>query len=97
MCNSDNNGISMFEIVGNAKIMRVTSSDHCDYESPTDWACTTFCLNQSNSFDDAEIAPAIMYLSTQALLKIDGAYTGTAWEGEKVDDWLNQGLLNSIR
>jgi len=97
-CNSDNNGLSMFELVNDINVMRVTSSDHCDYESPTDWMCTTFCLNQSNSFDDAEIAPAIMFLSTAAVMKIVGTNTSSdAWETEMVDEWTDMGLLNRIR
>jgi len=98
MCNSDNNGLSMFELVSNVNIMRVTSSDHCDYENPTDWMCTTFCLNQSTSFDDVEIAPAIMFLSTAAMLKIVGTNTSpNAWEAEAINDWTSMGLLNRIR
>jgi len=98
MCNSDNNGLSMFELVNNINIMQVTSSDHCDYENPTDWMCTTLCLNQSTSFEDVEIAPAIMFLSTAAVLKIVGSNTSSnAWEAEAIEDWTSMGLLNRIR
>ena len=97
-CNSNNNGVTLFELMNTAQVFRVTSSDHCDYEKPTDWGCETFCLNQNTSFDDAQIGTAIAHLSTAAILALTGdAEAQDAWTDDALSDWISSGLLNRLR
>ena len=97
-CNSNNNGITLFDMMPSAQILRVASSDHCDYEKPTDWGCETFCLNSSTSFDDSEIAPVIAQLSTAAVLALSGdTQAETAWTDENLAEWMTSGLVSRLR
>ena len=97
-CNSDNNGITMFELMENAQVLRVTSSDHCDYEKPTDWGCETLCLNSETTFDDAEIGLAIARLSTAAILSITGDTAAqSAWTDSALEEWTTSGLVTRLR
>ena len=97
-CNSNNNGLTLFEMMDNAQALRISSSDHCDYENPTDWGCETVCLNQSNSFDDAQIAPAVAQLSTAAILALTGdADAQNVWTDDALSGWISSGLVNRLR
>ncbi|MEC7986479.1 MAG: hypothetical protein VX278_15035, partial [Myxococcota bacterium] len=97
-CNSDNNGVTLFEMMGTSQILQVTSSDHCDYEYPTDWACETLCLNEENLFVDEEIASTIAYLSTAGILALAGdSVAGTAWQDENLSSWIDMGLITRLR
>ena len=62
----NNNGVNMYEGIANSQIIRVTDSDHCDYESPTDWGCESFCLNEATTLSDDNIRPLIKQLGTSA-------------------------------
>ena len=97
-CNSNNNGISLFELMDEAQVFRVTDSDHCDYESPTDWGCTSFCLNQGGTFSDEDIFPVIAHLSTAAILAITGdSGAEQAWSDSSVSGWVSSGQLERLR
>ena len=98
-CNSNNNGVTLFEMMDTAQVLRVTSSDHCDYEQPTDWACETLCLNDSNSFEDTEIASVIAHLSTAAILALaeDDSNAASAWQDDNLSTWISRGLVDRIR
>ena len=97
-CNSENNGVTLFEMMNNAQALRVTSSDHCDYENPTDWGCEAVCLNQSTSFDDAQIGTAVAQLSTAAILALTGdADAGAAWTDSALSEWIDSGLIDRLR
>ena len=97
-CNSNNNGITLFEMMSTAQVLRVSSSDHCDYENPTDWGCETFCLNSTTNFDDSEIAPVIAQLSTAAVLALSGdTEAQAAWTNENLAEWITSGLVSRLR
>ena len=97
-CNSNNNGITLFEMMGEAQVLRVSDSDHCDYESPTDWGCTSFCLNQSSTFSDEEIFSVVAHLSTAAILALTGDSTAQdAWLDSNMGDWISSGQVIRLR
>ena len=78
-CNSNNNGIALYAMMENPNVVRVTSSDHCDYENPTDWLCTSLCTNEGVSFSDESIATVIKHLGTAAVLSLSGD-SDAAWQ-----------------
>lgn len=97
-CNSQNNGINLFEMMSNVQVLRVRDSDHCDYENPTDWGCTSFCLNETTSFDDAQILPVIAHLSTAAVLALAGdSNAQAAWNDSAMQDWISSGLIERLQ
>ena len=97
-CNSNNNGVTLFDMMTNAQALRISSSDHCDYENPTDWGCEAVCLNQNTSFDDAEISTAVAQLSTAAILAITGDENAQReWEDDELSEWISSGLVNRLQ
>ena len=97
-CNANNNGVTLFDMMNDSQLIRVSSSDHCDFESPTDWACTSMCLNSSESFTDEEIFPIIAHLSTAAILSLTGDEEAQAqWEGINLDDWISNGQIEVLQ
>ena len=97
-CNSNNNGVTLFDMMDTAQVLRVASSDHCDYEKPTDWGCETLCLNQSTAFDDSEIEPVIAYLSTAAVLSLTGDDEAQdVWKDENLEQWTSIGFVTRLR
>ena len=93
-CNSNNNGVTLFEMMDSSQILRVASSDHCDYEKPTDWACETLCLNDTTVFSEEEISSVITHLSTAAALALSGDSSAkAAWDDTNIDLWKASGLL----
>ncbi|WP_242470670.1 alpha/beta hydrolase [Thiocystis violacea] len=42
-CNAYNKGLSVLTVGRRATIARFAGSDHCDFESPTDWLCRLLC------------------------------------------------------
>ena len=71
-CNSEGNGISALSRIADARLVRITDADHCDFEDETDWLCTSFCLNTSTSFSDSQIRQNILGLITSAVTSISG-------------------------
>ena len=49
-------------------MIRVTESEHCDFEDPTDFLCTIICSNNNTLFSENEIKGVIRSLSTGFLL-----------------------------
>jgi hypothetical protein len=78
-CNADSNGAALYQTASSAVAVRVTDADHCDYESDTDWLCTSFCTNAAATFSDADIQTAIRGLMTAAVFEILDEETGW-WE-----------------
>ena len=64
----NNNGVTLFEMMSNAQALRVTSSDHCDYENPTDWGCETPCLNQARHLMMRRLAQRLLNSIPKAIL-----------------------------
>jgi len=94
-CNADNNGLNLFKEIDGYRALKVISSDHCDFESPTDWVCESQCMNDSVEFSDEEIRPVILTLGTAAIMSLtglseDGAFV---WSNEGLESWLSTGLI----
>jgi hypothetical protein len=97
-CNSNNNGVTLFEMMSTSQVLRIASSDHCDYEKPTDWGCEALCLNDSTAFDDSEIAPVITQLSTAAVLALTGDTAAQdVWNDNNLLEWTSIGLVSRLR
>ena len=99
-CNSSNNGASWFSSASDALAIRVTEADHCDFESDTDWLCTTFCTGSNSSFSDAEISDTIRGLATAAVLQEAGLADARAiwWEsgGAEHDALTASGAISDL-
>lgn len=93
-CNSNNNGVEMYTAAPDATAMRVTEADHCDFENPTDSACTAFCAGTNEAFSDADIQSTVITMATAWLLWRSGLDAGgAAWwtPGEAKRDSLESG------
>ncbi len=71
-CNASNNGVTMVAAAPRHQSLRVTESDHCDYEGPTDWGCDLLCTGSNDLFSDDEIRATIQGLATAAALSLAG-------------------------
>ena len=76
-CNSQLNGIGIYNQAENSKLLRVTEADHCDFQSPNSFICTFLCENQNNLFSPEQINLLIKNLSTafltwQTSINMDG-------------------------
>ena len=98
-CNSNNNGATMYQGISTSQIIRVTDSDHCDYESPTDWGCESFCLNEATTLSDDAIRPVIQQLATSALLWIAGTEIDAQdhWSSANLSSLENAGSIVVIK
>ena len=67
-CNSSDGGLGVYSAANYSIALRVSEADHCDFESPTDALCTTFCQGGNSSFSDAQISNTILTLTTGFLL-----------------------------
>ena len=67
-CNANGNGIGVYNEALNGNLIRVTESEHCDFEDPTDFLCTIICSNNNSLFTENEIKAVIRSLSTGFLL-----------------------------
>jgi hypothetical protein len=67
-CNADGNGLDVYNAAEGGNAIRITESDHCDYESPTDFLCNLLCDGTNDLFSDAQIDSVILNLSTSFLL-----------------------------
>jgi pimeloyl-ACP methyl ester carboxylesterase len=96
-CNSDNNGMASYASITTATALRVTDSDHCDFENETDWMCSWFCPAGGGSFSDAEIGSTVGALSIAALMEALGleAQPGAWWAagGEYYGELLASGAI----
>lgn len=94
-CNAENNADPAFRAAPGADTLRVLGAGHCDFESPTDWGCETFC--DGGAAPDSVVGPAITGLSTAWLLWRSGAEPAAAewWTpGESwYDDLSDAGVI----
>jgi len=97
-CNSNNNGLTLFRMMPEYKLVKVTSSDHCDFENPTDAICTMSCENSSVVFGDSEIQSAIITLGTAAVMSLTGLSPESSlwWSEEGLGEWINSGLIQEM-
>ncbi|MBA2322120.1 MAG: hypothetical protein H0V89_13320, partial [Deltaproteobacteria bacterium] len=65
LCNEDGNALPVYGAIPDTDGLRVVGAGHCDFESPTDWGCTTFCDDGSG---DAAVQDVIRGLSTAWVL-----------------------------
>ncbi|MCK6506466.1 alpha/beta hydrolase [Myxococcota bacterium] len=88
-CNAHGNGTSIYGAVPGALLLRVTDADHCDFEGPSDWICTTFCTGGNETLSDAEIVEVTRALGTAALLWASGTDVAGQWwtDGQ---DWYEE-------
>lgn len=79
-CNSQLNGIGIYNQAENSKLLRVTEADHCDFQGPNSFICTFLCENQNNLFSPEEIDLLIKNLSTAFLTwQTSISMDGEAW------------------
>jgi len=64
MCNSDGNGVDVYQAAIGANAVRVTEADHCDFEDPTDWMCTLLCEDANSQFTTEEVKTTIRGMAT---------------------------------
>lgn len=95
-CNAHGNGAGLYQTAGDAVAVRVTDADHCDYESDTDWVCTSFCTNSAASFSDEDIQAAIRGLMTAAAFELLSAETGWWGAGSFYDGLVDEGRITPL-
>ena len=99
-CNSSGAGTSLFQTATENRILRVTEADHCDFESPTDWLCTTACTGTNQHFDDATLQSTIRGMSTAFAAWVFGLdSTGENWwysGGDFFDDLSLGGAISTL-
>ncbi len=78
-CNASANGVEMVEAAPTARLLRIADADHCDFEGPSDWQCTTFCTGSNDTLSDAEIRETARALATAALLWASGSDESQQW------------------
>jgi pimeloyl-ACP methyl ester carboxylesterase len=67
-CNTNSNGLAVYDAAPDSQPLLVVDADHCDFESPTDWLCTTFCDEPGEQFSDPQIQQIVRGLATALLL-----------------------------
>ncbi len=90
-CNTTNNGLAVFAAMPEARALRITEADHCDFQNPADFLCGLTCTGSNNQFDEVAIQSAVLGLSTAAVLWHAGLEpTGAQWwtPGEHYYDML---------
>jgi pimeloyl-ACP methyl ester carboxylesterase len=97
-CNAENNGIDLFRMMSDYQAVKVISSDHCDFENPTDAVCEMSCENSTVIFGDSEIRSVIITLGTASVMSMtslseDGV---TVWSDSSLQDWMESGIIVEI-
>jgi len=67
-CNSSNSGLPIFSAAADANLLRLTEADHCNFEAPTNWACTLTCARDKVVHSDEMITNSIFSMSTAWVL-----------------------------
>lgn len=94
-CNSNNNSLDFLNPISTANLVRVNGSDHCDFEAPTNWMCTSFCSGTSNMSKE-QIAETVRILSTAALFSLSGDEQQW-WQGVGYDSLELEGRVSPIQ
>ena len=93
-CNSEANGLGAYNQANNAKLIRVTEADHCDFQSPTSFLCGLLCDRENIEFNSDEIQALIRTLSTAFLTwRANLNPEGVSWWLSGYENYEN--LLNS--
>jgi len=71
-CNSEGNGLDLFEMMPNSYKAKVGEADHCDFEYPTNFGCEINCENSQASVSDVEIRSLVVTFGTSAILSLAG-------------------------
>lgn len=73
-CNSNNNGLAVYERAPAGVVWRIADATHCDFESPTDSGCTNTCGIQfpGPDFTDVQQQTAIAGLLAGFVLGVSG-------------------------
>ncbi|MEE2750178.1 MAG: alpha/beta hydrolase [Myxococcota bacterium] len=99
-CNSSASGTSLFLTGSENRVLKVTESDHCDFESPSDWVCTTACNGSNRTFDDESLQATIRGLSTAfAAWMLGQDATGERWwhdGGDAFDELSSAGAISTL-
>ena len=99
-CNSSASGVSLFRSGAQNRVLGITESDHCDFESPSDWLCTTACTGTNVRFDDATLQATIRGMSTAFVVWMLGVdSSGENWwhsGGDVFDDLASDGAITTL-
>lgn len=99
-CNANGSGVELYNRAQDSTMLRVTEADHCDFESPSDWLCTTFCPGTNAQFSNEQIQDTVLLLSTTALLMMSTTdEEGSDWwtPGNPLfDELLNSGKIQGL-
>ena len=99
-CNSFGNGAFVYEHAIDGNALQIVEADHCDFEFPTNFLCTSLCEGANNQFSDEDIEGVILNLSTAYLLMHTGINEdGALWwiPGEEYYEYfIEQGLILQI-
>ena len=79
-CNSSNSGLPVFNEAADTRLLRVTEADHCNFEAPTNWACTLTCSRDKVTYSDGMIADTVFAWSTAwALGHLEDGFDMSPW------------------
>ena len=96
-CNMNNNGIELFRMMKNYQIIKIVSSDHCDFENPTDAVCELSCENSTVLFGDSEIKSVITPLGTAAIMSLtELSEDGSLLWSIGLDNWTAEGIVQKL-
>ncbi len=97
-CNANNNGLELYRMIERKRVIKVTGSDHCDYESPTNFGCTSNCENRETEFLDEDIRPVIIALGTAAIMSLTSLSSDgdIIWSTQGLNDWVMSGRIQDI-
>ena len=83
-CNSNSNGLALFDMMNEAYVVKIDQADHCDFENPTDFMCEVSCENTQATVSDEEVRSLIMTFGTSAILTLTGLNSDgwIIWRGQ---------------
>ncbi len=99
-CNSNANGLDVYNYAQYSNAVRIIESDHCDFELPTDILCTFLCEGINETFTNDQIKSVLLNLSTAFLLwktelNINGELLWNP-ESEYYQGLINQGIIEPV-
>ncbi len=96
-CNSGGNAVGVYAAVPDARVLRLPGADHCDFESPTDALCTTFCADGSGP--EPQTPELIIALATAWVAWRAGLAPGGEawWDAEGLDELVSGGSVEVVR
>ena len=98
--NSSANFVTALRAAPDSAILRVSESEHCDYEAPTDIGGTLLCTVANPTYSEAELRYAIGGLMTAAAISVAGDPSAEAdwWSagGAYYDDLDSAGMVQPL-